>query len=92
MAKNKKRKFQINAYWNFSGIDTDFERSLDKLAKSCGGKESGSGCDFMSGQRDVGYYNFPTQAKAEKAAKLIRAALENTGHKGIEVTAEEDDG
>ena len=84
-----KRTFQVNAYWSFSGRDPDFEESLDILAKSCGGKKSGAGTDLVFKQRDVGYYDFPTQAKAEKAAKLIKAALENTGHKGIEVTAEE---
>ena len=80
------RSLYVN--WDFEMPNIKFERGLEKLVNKCGGKESGSGAGF--GQRDISYYGFKTRASAEKAAKLVHAALENSGRTGIQTAVEED--
>jgi len=91
--KKKAPKFRVDVSWEFDNrdIDFDFEKGLEKIAKKFGGKESGSGAGF--GERDVGYFNFPTKVKAEAAEKALKTAIKKSRRKLVtsSITSDEDE-
>ena len=92
MAKKKAKKtmtHDVYVNWSFCSKDIDdiaMETKLEKIAKSFGGEEYGTGSDGK--ERDAHYGSFKTQEKAKKAAQFIRSELRRQGRVSVHATVQ----